>query len=337
MGPGGGTGFIQEYTDEIRSFEINDNGTNLSVDNYIAINDTDNLHRRDYNMVPQIFPNGERGATMFSGVFQPSVNLPWLNSVDITASGYTVNNNFNQYLSQYHSAKVPIYDGVNNVMHTIFFGGMSQYTLDINGNLVQDDNVPFVKTISKVSRFDDGTMTENKLDIEMPTLLGSGAEFIPITDNSIYIENEIVAINSLPAERTLIGHILGGIESTQENIFFINNGTQSSASNQIFKVFITKSVLNTEEIALNGDNIYNLNVYPNPSKDIFLVELFVPNRQTHLLEVTDMLGKKVQIFEINKPIGRQTIEINLSDLSTGEYILSIRNGVYVSKKKIIKH
>lgn len=287
-------------------------------------------------MVPQIFPNGERGATMFSGVFQHNENLPWLNSVDITSSGYTVNNNFNQYLSQYHSVKVPIYDGASNVMHTIFFGGMSQYTLDVNGNLIQDNNVSFVKTISKVSRFDDGTMTENKLDIEMPTLLGSSAEFIPITDNSIYIEKEIVAINSLPQERTLIGYILGGIASTQENIFFINNGTQSSARNQIFKVFITKSVLNTEEIVLNGDNIYNVHIYPNPSKDIFSIELFIPNQQTHLLEITDMLGKKVKIFEINKPIGRHTVEINLSNLSSGEYILTIRNGVYISKKKITK-
>ena len=337
MGPGGGPGFIQEYTDEIIKFEINDDGTNLSVDNYIAINDPDNLHRRDYNMVPQIFPNGERGATIFSGVFQPDIDLPWLNSVDVTTSGYTVNNNFNQYLSQYHSAKVPIYDSANNVMHSLFFGGMSQYTLDINGNLIQDDNVPFVKTISKITRSDDGTMTENKLDIEMPTLLGSGAEFIPITDNSIYIGNEIVALNSLPQERTLIGYIFGGIESTQENIFFINNGTQSSASNQIFKVFITKSVLNTEEIVLNGDTIYNINVFPNPSKDVFSIELFVPNQQTHLLEVSDMLGRKVEVFEINKPIGRHSIEINLSNISSGEYILSIRNGTYISKKKIIKH
>jgi len=183
-GPNNGPGFKQNYTDEIRKFEISDDSTNISIINYSANNDADNLHRRDYNMSPQIFPNGNHGFTMFSGVFN-SEDLPFLNTVDITGTGHIVNNEFNQYLSQYHSAKLPIYDIANNTMHTVFFGGMSQYTMDNNGNLVQDDNVPFVKTISKVTRFSDGTMEESKLGIEMPSLLGSGSEFIPITDNNI--------------------------------------------------------------------------------------------------------------------------------------------------------
>ena len=116
---------------------------------------------------------------MFSGVFQHDVDLPFLNSVDVFPSGYIVNNNFNQYLSQYHSAHLPIYDEANNTMHTVFFGGLSQFTLNANGNLVEDANVPFVKTISRVTRLSDGAMEEVKLDIEMPTLVGSGAEFIP--------------------------------------------------------------------------------------------------------------------------------------------------------------
>ena len=121
MGPNNGPGFIQNYTDEIKTFEISDDGTNLSIVNYSAQNDTNNLHRRDYNMTPQIFPDGTEGFTMFSGVFQHTVNLPWLNTVDVTAFGYTVNTTFNQYLSQYHSAKIPVYDTSNNIMHTLFF------------------------------------------------------------------------------------------------------------------------------------------------------------------------------------------------------------------------
>ena len=54
QGPNHGPGFIQNYTDEIRTFEISDDGTNLSILNYSAQNDTNNLHRRDYNLAPQI-------------------------------------------------------------------------------------------------------------------------------------------------------------------------------------------------------------------------------------------------------------------------------------------
>lgn len=336
MGPNNGPGFIQNYTEEIRTFQIIDDGSNMSIANYSAQSDINNLHRRDYNMASQFFPDGSQGFTMFSGVFQHTVNLPWLNSVDITASGYSVNNTFNQYLSQYHSAKIPLYDVTNNVMHTLFFGGMSQYKLDTNNNLIQDDNVPFVKTISKVSRFSDGSMVESSLGIEMPTLLGSGAEFIPIHDTNIYLTEEIVNLNNLPVGTTLIGYIFGGIESSQENIFFINNGTQSSASSLAFKVSIVKNSLSVDEIQLNQDNIYNLKLYPNPTKNNFSVEVFIPNTEKTQIEIFDLLGKKIKSVSIEKNIGKHTIPLDLRDVSSGEYILIFKNGNTVIEKKIVK-
>ena len=336
QGPDFGPGFIQSYTDEIKKFEINDDGTNISIANYSAINDTNNLHRRDYNMAPQIFPNGDQGFTMFSGVFQHTADLPWLNTVDVFPATYSVNNNFTQYLNQYHSAKVPVFDAVNNTMHTLFFGGMSQYKLDIDGNLIQDDNVPFVKTISKVSRLSDGSMVETSLGIEMPTLLGSGAEFIPINDAVIIPDGDIVEINNLQEGLTLVGYIYGGIESTLENIFFINDGTQSSASNLAFKVFINKSALSVDEFILEGDSVYNIEIYPNPSKDIFKIDVFIPDTNKHFIEVTDMLGRQIKYFQINKPTGRHTINLDLSDVSSGEYIVSVKGNSYSTKKNIIK-
>ncbi|WP_396600363.1 T9SS type A sorting domain-containing protein [Algibacter sp. R77976] len=336
MGPNNGPGFIQNYTDEIRTFQINDDGTNLTIANYVAQHDTNNLHRRDYNMAPQIFPDGTEGFTMFSGVFQHTANLPWLNTVDVTESGYSVNNTFNQYLSQYHSAKIPIYDTTNKVMHTLFFGGMSQYKLDANNNLIQDDNVPFVKTISKVSRFSDGSMLESSLGIEMPTFLGSGAEFIPLNNNPNYLNDEIIDINNLQEGNTLVGYIFGGIESTQENIFFINNGTQSSASSLAFKVFINKTTLSVNEVKLTSENIYNLKIFPNPSKGVFSIDVFIPNTEKSKLTLYDISGKKIKSLEIEAAIGNKTIPLNLEKMASGEYIVEFRNGAKTLEKRIIK-
>ncbi len=241
MEPDHGPGFIQNYTDEIRKFEIRDDGINLSINNYSATKDQKNLHRRDYNMVPQIFPNGEQGFTIFSGVFQYDVNLPWLNSVDINESGYKVNNEFRQLLSQYHSAKIPMYDSKKNEMYTIFFGGMSQFQFNEAGALVQDDDVPFVKTISMIVRHEDSTMVEKNLGVKMPGFLGSAAEFIPIKSQNMYLENDILNFNKLKKGNNLVGYIYGAIESTKENIFFNNNGSQSKASSKVFKVTIYKN------------------------------------------------------------------------------------------------
>ncbi|ARV07257.1 hypothetical protein BTO04_11410 [Polaribacter sp. SA4-10] len=330
------TGFIQKYTDEIRTFQINDNGTALSIINYSAQKDIDNLHRRDYNLAAQVFTDGTKGFTMFSGVFQHTENIPWLNTVDILSSGYTVNNSFNQYLSQYHSANIPIYDTNSNIMHTLFFGGMSQYKLDENENLIQDDNIPFVKTISKVSRFSDGSMMESSLEIEMPAFLGSGAEFIPLYTTSNYLTEEILDLNNLQQGKVLVGYIFGGIESTQENIFFINDGTQSSASNLAFKVFINKTSLGFDEVELNTKNIYNLKVYPNPSSDVFFIEIFIPNTEKSTLDIYNILGKKVKSVKIKNTIGLKKFSLDLSNMVSGAYILKFKNSANSIKKKLIK-
>lgn len=74
--------FTQTYSNAIRKFQIDNSGTQLSISNYSEIVDQVNLHRRDYNLVPQVFPNGELGYTISSGVFQISADLPFLFPVD---------------------------------------------------------------------------------------------------------------------------------------------------------------------------------------------------------------------------------------------------------------
>ena len=48
--------FTQTYSNSIRKFEIDNSGTQLSISNYSTITDAVHLHRRDYNLLPQVFP-----------------------------------------------------------------------------------------------------------------------------------------------------------------------------------------------------------------------------------------------------------------------------------------
>lgn len=335
MGPDMGPGFIQEYTNEIRTFKIDDDGTTMTIYDYNAMTDITNLHRRDYNMSKQIFPNGDMGFTMFSGVFDPN-DMPYLNSVDITPSGYTVNNNFNQYLSQYHSAKIPFYDVNSNSMHTLFFGGMSQFYLDDTNTLIEDVDVPFVKTISKVTRLSDGSMTEAALNyIEMPALLGAGSEFIPVGD---YLYNEdIIDINAIPNSKTLIGYIYGGIQSSDQNIFFINDGTQSFASNTIFKVYVNKSTVGLNEYSINENNVTSNRAYPNPAKKDISIDYFVPISATVKMSIIDSNGRIVlDLGEETLEEGKYTSNIDISELAKGTYVIKVNNGSYTSNYQFIK-
>lgn len=335
MGPNFGPGFIQEYTNAIRTFQIEDDGINLSITNFSEVIDTVNLHRRDYNMTAQIFPNGQKGFTMFSGVFQYDVDLPFLNSVNILPDGHEVNNSFNQYLSQYHSAHLPIFDEQHNTMHTVFFGGMSQFNLDVNGNLIEDENVPFVKTISRVSRFANSDMEEVKLDVEMPAFVGAGAEFISHTDIA-FQSDEILLLDEIPQQKTHVGYIFGGIESSQENIFFINDGTQSIANNTIFKVFIKKTnSSSTENLKIRSGNIFQIQIYPNPASEDLVVEFYNPSSGKVKIQMVDVNGQLVKtIFEGTKEKGIQQSIFVLPDLVEGTYFFSIENQKYKNVKTL---
>jgi len=325
QGPTHGPGFYQRYTEAIRKFQVVDNGTNLSFSNYQEIRDSANLHRRDYNMLPQIFSDHTEGFTVFSGVFQHSSNLPWHNSVDIRAANYTVRNTFDQLLSQYHSAKLPVYDSLSNTMHNFFFGGISRYYFDSTGTLMDDQNAPFVKTISKVTRFANDSMVEYSLARQMPSFLGSGAECIPLRTVPYYNNDEILNINNLPYGRTLVGYIYGGIESSASNIFLVNDGTQSWASNAIFEIYVQKdSITSTKQEAVGADNVLGIELYPNPVDNILNISFKVPYYAKHRLIVSDATGRAVlTALDWTLAKGEFKQQISVKSLSKGVYFMTL--------------
>lgn len=304
--PMGNPTYTQVYTNAIRKFILSDDGTTITITHLPTITDATNLHRRDYNAVPQILPNGEEGITAFSGVFQPTVDLPYLNCVNIDSSGYVVNNTFQQYYNHYHCAVLPLYSASNNEMHNVFFGGIAQY-YDSSGILVQDNNVPFVKTIARVTRNSGGAMAEYKLPVEMPGLLGAGAEFIPVQDVPQF-GNEVLKLDNFTSDSTLVGHIYGGISSTSANIFFTNSGSQSSASSQIFRVYvIKKSTTGIHNLNTQSTGTLKIQVFPNPNDGNFLVKF-------QLEKIVDV---KISLYSIN---GKKIEERMLTNLKIGENI-----------------
>lgn len=237
MGPDHGPGFSQQYSEQIRKFRINDDQAALSISKVEITTDKENLHRRDFNMLPQIFPNNEVGFTVFSGVFQPTANIPFTNTVNVVSDKIKVESSFTQYLNHYHSAKVALYDATTQRMSSIFFGGISQYE-ESAGVLTKNDDVPFTKVIGNVTRDKDGKMTETKIG-EMPGFLGASAEFFIDPKIPMY-DSDIVKLNEIKGDRVLLGHIVGGISSTSKSVFFSNGASESEASKIIFRVWLSK-------------------------------------------------------------------------------------------------
>lgn len=335
--PVGNPTFTQIYTNQIRKFSINNSGSELSFASYSAITDPVHLRRRDYNLLPQIFPDGEHGLTISSGVFQINADLPFLYPVDITEDGYTPITGFNQYLSNYHSAVACLYDSINNHMHSLFFGGMSQYYYQ-DGDLIQDDLVPFVKTISRLTRDAEGNLTEYQLPVEMPDLKGSSAEFIPNL-NLAHYTNEVFKLSEINKDSMMIGHIYGGIVSPSLNPFADNQTDLTSADNTIYEVWLTLNPVLINEYEINGKNPYDITVFPNPFKDELTVAFHVNDPVKASWFITNSLGQIISESETKSfPMGNNTIDVTLKTNENFEqlFLTLIFDDKYYVTKKLMK-
>ncbi|HOY48665.1 MAG TPA: T9SS type A sorting domain-containing protein [Flavobacteriales bacterium] len=323
--------YHQTYSNEVRSFQIQDDGVNLAITDYTALRDTVNFHRRDYNLVPQIFSDGEAGFTAFSGVFQYSVNLPYLNTIDVRESSATVVPNFDQHLSQYHSAVMPVYDSTGNVMHSYFFGGMSRFTIDsLTQELVDDTLVPFVKTISRISRFADGSMVEEQLPISFPEFLGSNMEFVPAPGVPLK-QDAILNVNKMQEDRQLAGYLVGGIWSPMANISSIDP-SMSSANAQVYAVYIVRSSNDTGIVTQTLEANLPLAAFscaPNPAIGSTQINLKLHQAGQVQLAAYTRKGELVEIISNQfMQAGEHKINWSVSSLSSGTYILRARmNGV----------
>jgi hypothetical protein len=210
-------------------------------------------------------------------------------------------------------------------MHTLFFGGIAQFYQE-NGARVRDDEVPFVKTIARVSRSSTGEMEEHVLDQELPAYLGAGAEFILAPEVPTY-NNGVIRLDDLPAtDSLLVGYIYGGIQSEAANIFFVNDGTQSLANSGVFAVYMLGETTSVVSDASVGENLLPMRLFPNPVKNSFSLEFELPRPfKTFDLEVVDAAGRRVFTTRFTDRVSgpQQYVWTATPDLVAGAYVLSL--------------
>lgn len=329
--------FTQTYTNAIRKFTLSDNGTTITVGHLAGIVDSANLHRRDYNLVPQVMPGGHEGITAFSGVFQVAADLPYLNSVDIDSSGHAPNNAFSQYYNHYQCAFLPVYCAQAAEMHTVFFGGMAQY-YDVSGVLTQDDNVPFVNTIARVTRHGNGSMDETKLPATLPSLLGAGSALLLAPGLPTY-PNHVVNLDLLTADTTLVGYVYGGISSPNPNVFMsMMGGNGTTATNQIFKVYLVQgTATGMDRPNAQSTGSLQMQLGPNPGNGKVIVHFSLNTGGPVRIDLLDESGKLIgegDILELEA--GRHSHQLNLGDrLVAGAYLVRVSTAEEVATQRIV--
>ena len=226
-------------------------------------------------MLPAIrSPNGTPGINVYGGVFTTAFT-PYLNPIYINSDGSThsatIDRTFNQYMNQYDTARMVLFDAAHGNLHTVFFGGISYGVLGPDdtssaqerpeprvpyADLIQveaksdssgfrlDPNIPFIDQTTAITLRADGTsqqcvlaqrhrfkLTPKRL---LPERLGTNARIIPAPKVPAF-DNGVIKLRSLQGP-TLVGYLYGGMRTTDAN----PTGTgQSFASNRIFKVLVT--------------------------------------------------------------------------------------------------
>jgi len=264
-----GNAFNGEYTKQVRSFTIQDDGTTLGFTEVQSTTPEDHFRRRDLNIYPTIQDNGgtlEQGLTVLSGVFTESRGA-WTVPVEIDAAGNPtqidygndpLNSDglldadarvFKQAMNIYHAAKLGFFSAQSGEMHELLFGGITLQEYDVESeSFVTDLRLPNTSQISSVVRDQDGAYQQHYLgefpalftDEVTPNLMrfGSNAEFF-LADGIPTYENGVIDFDQLPVGDSTVGYIFGGIITNAPHVF--NNPTAlSSASGEIFSVVLTK-------------------------------------------------------------------------------------------------
>jgi hypothetical protein len=222
-------------------------------------------------------------------------------------------------------------------MHSIFFGGISQYYYQ-NGALIQDNQVPFVKTISRVTRDANSNLTEYQLPVEMPSLKGAGAEFIPNL-NLPHYSNKVFKLNEITQTSFMIGHILGGIQSSSLNPFSNNQTNFTSADNTVYEVWLNLNPLSNTAYQIDGSNPYDVIISPNPFEDVLNFSFNIDKVVRMNFIVSNSLGQilkksdEVLLSANDNKVTLYTVDFNFKDKI---FVTFIFDNKYYITKTIIK-
>jgi hypothetical protein len=255
---GGGT-MQQQYTSSVRVFTMNaSHGSGGKAQLQVKFQGSvpnspfgvdpskDPYHRRDLPVEGAIDGNGNQRIAAYGGVFRAGGFDGFLNPVYIDADPsnptgikVTLDEQTEQFLSQYDCPALPAYSAKTKAMYSTFLGGISEYYWS-NGKLQHDepnlnvvppiDGLPFINSVSTLKTvFSGATANASQflhLDDSFPPangepkcavgstsvtapLLGAETRFVP-ADGPAHFENGVFQLDQIRAAVT-VGYLIGGI------------------------------------------------------------------------------------------------------------------------------
>ncbi len=327
----------QKYTDALRIIKFFESGDTLQ---YALIKEITNdavFHRRDYNVNPIIDRNGEIKLMVLSGVFQYNVARAFLNTALIQNQNYEEIFDFEHKYAAYNCARIGMFDHTKNEMHQLFFGGMAEYYRDSINAISRDGYVPFVKSVSSITRKNDGSFLEYLYPEELPGYFGTNSEFLLNPEIKIIYE-DIIDLNSIQNDTTCIGTIFGGIYNPSEyrNPWQIDSAHLTKSNPYHLKVYFIKDKTTASKKIEDHEDTTEVVLIPNPANKqfrlIFSKELTINSLD---LWIQDTQGRMIKTFRF-KELSNNELTLSTKDLVPQNYSLYLSmNGNRPLKKQLI--
>lgn len=221
-----------------------------------------------------------------------------------------------------------------NFNNTAGTGVISNWLMSPVVNLVDGDVITFY------TRTATGSQWADNLELRISTEGSSSANPVGTTGVGSYttlaltVNPDFPSAAGYPQEWTQFSYTVTGVPTeTPSRIAFrytvpTSAGPSGNNSNYIgIDAFNVNRTLNTQDFFAN-----NLKVYPNPTKDI--LNLSSSTTLINNVELTDLNGRIVKSFNLN---GIAQTELNVSDLTSGMYFVSVETDLGKGTTKIVKN
>lgn len=295
--------FTQRYTNSVCRFQLDDDGTTITLKNVFCYTDTALLHRRDLNSCGWFTDDGQPALAAYGGVFRYDADLPYRWPVYFTADSLWVDTTVEQQFSQYTCPVICLYDSLSGIRYTVFFAGISLYDYDpLTASAMLDTLVPFIDDLSVLIRYPDGTTQESILPLTLPYRGLANAEFFPFPSVPRYA-NGVIPYAALTGP-TLLGYLYGGINSSAPNFGF------TYASPDVWRVWLDPGTYTATDMPVHTAAVLFADgtlwlTHPDATRSVTAYNLH---------------GQAVQRWEA-QPMQQKLM---LDELPNGYYVLHIR-------------
>jgi hypothetical protein len=140
-----------------------------------------------------------------------------------------------------------------------------------------------------------------------------------------------------------IGKVTGKGNTSEEQAYSYTDASIFAANQMVYyrlkQVDFDGTTTYTNMVAIMSEQARAFEVVevsPNPFISTFTVGLMVPTQETIRIELTDALGKRVSMQELNPDLGMNNLEVNESELKAGMYFVRITQGNVSKNIRVVK-